>query len=288
MPPERRQGANAVLSGTFIYGMDRKGRVVMPAQFRNQLGAPFVLTRAPGNCLLALSGPQWQTLVNRYEDSILFKGYYLSAAVECPVDETTGRFLIPHVLRDYAELRPMDEVAISGIGRAVQVAKRARWEEHLKTGEFPSLGQLDLDLDVPRPVETQPYRQNVRRPMGLPVVQCRGRMHGRAVRRLTSTILKLLDERPPLVVLDVRDTGETHPAMGLVHALTRPQRIEHKIPLWVIAEADLPAEEGVTYFHDLEDVFWKLEELRPRRTRRRRIEPIAPPEAELHEANGVP
>ncbi|MCC2671232.1 MAG: mraZ, partial [Armatimonadetes bacterium] len=237
-----------MLSGTYIYGMDRKGRVVMPSQFRNQLGAPFVLTRAPGQCLLALSAPQWDTLVNRYEHSVLFRGYYLSAAVQCPVDDTTGRFLIPHVLRDYAELRPMDEVAISGIGRAVQVAKRARWEEHLQTGEFPSLGQLDLDLDVPRPVEAQPYRQQVRRPLGLPVVQCSGRMHGRAVRRLAHTVLKLIEDHPPVIVLDVRNTGETQPAMGLVHTLTRPQRLEQKILVWVVSEAELPSDEGITMF----------------------------------------
>ena len=255
--------ANALLSGTYIYGMDRKGRVVMPAQFRNQLGAPFVLTRAPGQCLLALSAPQWDTLVNRYEHSVLFRGYYLSAAVQCPVDETTGRFLIPHVLREYAELRPMDEVAISGIGRAVQVAKRTRWEEHLQTGEFPSLGQLDLDLDVPRPVEAQPYRQQVRRPLGLPVIRCSGRMHGKAVRRLAHTVLKLIEDRPPVIVLDVRNTGETQPAMGLVHTLTRPQRLEQKVPVWVVSEAELPSDEGVTLFNNLEDVVWRLEDLRP-------------------------
>ena len=260
-----------MLSGTYIYGMDRKGRVVMPAQFRNQLGAPFVLTRAPSQCLLALSGPQWETLVQRYERSVLFRGYYLSAAVECAVDENTGRFLVPHVLRDYAELRPMDEVAISGIGRAVQVAKRARWEEHLNSGEFPSLGQLDLDLDVPRPVETQPYRQRVGRPMGLPLVECRGRMHGRAVRRLAATVLKLLEEQPPIIVLDVRDTGETAPAMGLVHTLTRQQRLDLKVPIWVVCESELPPDDGVTRFPNLEDVFWKLEKILPRSRRRSRV-----------------
>jgi MraZ protein len=254
--------------------MDRKGRVVMPAQFRSQLGVPFVLTRAPGQCLLALSAPQWDSLVNRYEHSVLFRGYYLAAAVECPVDDTTGRFLIPHVLRDYAELRPMDEIAISGIGRAVQVAKRTRWEEHLATGEFPSLGQLDLDLDVPRPVETQPYRQRLGRPMGLPVIECRGRMHGRAVRRLAGTLLKLLEERPPVIVLDVRDTGETQPAIGLVHALTRPQRLEQQVPIWVVSETELPEDDGVTFFPNLEDVLWRLEDLRPRPRRRvRRADP---------------
>jgi MraZ protein len=262
--------------------MDRKGRVVMPAQFRNQLGAPFVLTRAPGQCLLALSGPQWDTLVQRYQHSVLFRGYYLSAAVECPVDETTGRFLIPHVLREYAELRPMDEVAISGIGRAVQVAKRTRWEEHLQKGDFPSLGQLDLDLDVPRPVETQPYQQKIGRPMGLPVVKCRGRMHGRAVRRLASTLLKLIEERPPVIVVDVRDAGETGPALGLVYTLTRPQRLEHKVPLWVVTETEQPPDEGVTAFPNLEEVLWQLEEFRPRARRsRRRTDLLVPDEVEV-------
>ena len=180
------------------------------------------------------------------------------------MDETTGRFLVPHVLREYAELRPMDEVAISGIGRAVQVAKRARWEEHVESGEFPSLGQLDLDLDVPRPVETLPPKQKVLRPLGLPVVRCRGRMHARAVRQLAATLLKLLEERPPLIVLDVRDTGETGPAVGLVHTLTRSQRIEQRVPLWIVSDTDLPPDEGVSFFRDLEEMFWRLEELRPR------------------------
>lgn len=271
------------MSGTYIYGMDRKGRVVMPAQFRNQLGAPFVLTRAPGQCLLALSASQWETLVQRYEHSVLFRGYYLSAAVQCPVDENTGRFLIPHVLREYAELKPMDEVAISGIGRAVQVAKRARWEEHLQSGEFPSLGQLDLDLDVPRPVETQPYSQHLGRPMGLPVIRCKGRLHGRAATRLAGTVRKLIEEeRPPLIVLDVRETGETEPGIGQVVNATRTHRLAHRVPLWIVSETELPADEGVSFFRNLEEVFWKLDGLRPGRARARKPEPaVRDPEFEL-------
>jgi MraZ protein len=259
-----------LLSGTYIYGMDRKGRVVMPAHFRSQLGAPFVLTRAPGGCLLALSRAQWEMLVERYEHSVLFRGYYLSAAVECPVDENTGRFLIPHVLREYAELRAMDEVAISGIGRGVQVAKRARWEEYLQAGEFPSLGQLDLDLEVPRPVETEPYRQRVGHALGVPLIESRGRMDSRAVRKLVNTLAKVLDEQPPRVVIDVRDTGDTGPAMGLLHTLTRAERIDQKVPLWIVADTQLPQDDGTTFFTDLEEVVWRLEELRPfgRRTMR--------------------
>ena len=259
-PPPVGTGSEGsfLFAGTYIYGMDRKGRVVMPAQFRSLLGAPFVLTRAPGQCLLALSRSQWTSLVEKYEHSILFRGYYLAAAHECAVDETTGRFLVPHVLREYAELRAMDEVAISGIGRAVQVARRFRWEAYLQAGEFPSLGQLDLDLEIPRPVESQPYSQVISWPAGLPVVRCSGRLHGKAVRRLIATVLRLVEERPPLVILDVRDCGETGPALGLVHTLTRPQRCDQKIPLWVLSHEELPGDVDMLFFRDVEELFWRL------------------------------
>jgi hypothetical protein len=158
----------------------------------------------------------------------------------------------------------MDEVAISGIGRAVQVAKRARWEEHLHTGDFPSLGQLDLDLDVPRPVETQAYRQSVVRPMGLPVVRCKGRLHARAVRRLAGTILKLVEEQPPVIVLDVRDTGETLPALGQLQNLTRSQRLDHIVPLWIVGHEEFRGDDGMRFYRSLEDVFWALDSLQPR------------------------
>lgn len=264
-----RERRRRVLSGTYIYGMDRKGRVVMPAQFRQQLGAPFVLTRAPGQCLLALSQQQWEVLAHRYEHSVLFRGYYLSAAIECPVDVTTGRFLIPLVLRDYAELRPMDEVAITGTGRAVQVARRSRWEKYLEADEFPSLGQLDVDLEVPRPVETEPYQQEVGRPLGLPIVRCRGRMHSRAARRLATTILELLEEQPPVIIVDVRETGDTAPALGAVHTMTQQRRIEQRVPLWVVHENALPTDAGVTFFRNLEEVLWSLDRIAGSRFRRR-------------------
>jgi MraZ protein len=243
--------------------MDRKGRVVMPAQFRAQLGAPFVLTRAPGQCLLALSRTQWDVLEQKYEQSVLFRGYYLSAAVECQVDATTGRFLIPLVLRDYSELRPMDEVAISGIGRYVQVARSSRWEKYLEAGEFPNLGQLDIDLELPRPAETEPYHQEVITPMGLPLVRCRGRMHGRAVRRLADTVKELISSQPLVVVLDLRQAGDVEAGLALVYTMTREDRVLQRCPLWVIFETELPPAEGVTRFGNIEDVLWRLQEVAP-------------------------
>jgi len=259
-----------MLMGTFIYGMDRKGRVVMPACFRQELGAPFVLTRAPGQALLALSNPQWRMLLDRYEQSVLFRGYYLSAAVECGFDENTGRFLVPHALREYAELRPMDEVAIAGIGRAVQVIKRDRWEETVQRGEFPTLGQLDLDLDVPRPVEAQPFRQRLGRPLGMPLVEARGRLDGRAMRRLAGTLVRLLPDEarraagpedaatPPVILLDVRQAGEAHAAVPVLASLLQPHLDAAGVQLWVVAATTQTIGGAVRLFPDLDSVLWQL------------------------------
>jgi transcriptional regulator MraZ len=250
-----------MLTGTYIYGMDRKGRVVMPATFRQALGAPFVLTRAPGPALLALSSPQWRMLLDRYERSILFRGYYLSAAVECGFDENTGRFLVPHALREYAGLRPMDEVAVTGIGRAVQVIKRTRWDESVQRGEFPSLGQLDLDIEVPRLEESQPFRYRMARPLGLPLVEARGRLDGRALRRLATALSRLLEESPRVVVLDVRQSGEATTAVPLLANLMQPLLQNARSQLWVVGALGPSSNGSLQVFSDLESVLWKLAEL---------------------------
>ncbi len=249
-----------MLAGTYIYGMDRKGRVVMPAAFRKELGVPFVLTRAPGQALLALSAPQWSVLLDRYERSTLFRGYYLSAAVECAVDPNTGRFLVPHALREHAELRPMDEVAIAGIGRAVQVVKRARWDASVQSGEFPSLGQLDLDLEVPRPVETSPFRQRVGFPMGIPLVEARGRLDGRAVRALASTLLEALERRPAVLLLDLRYAGETDGAVPVLANVLQSRLQDMGAELWLVGVPNGAAGAVVRAFADFEAALWALSE----------------------------
>lgn len=247
-----------MLYGTFAYSMDRKGRVVMPGRFRSVLGSPFVLTRAPGQSLLAVSASQWRAMVERHAKSLLFTGFYLTAAVECRIDDTTGRFLIPHSLRNYCELHPADEVVIVGIGRAVQIWKRSRWQEASERGEFSTLDRLVEDLDLPRPVETEPFRHRLGRPLGMLLVECRGRFDAGAIPVLAETIASVLAERPPVLILDVRDTGETTAGVQLLLALLQRRLEESGTRLLLVAADPHLASEGVSLFPDLDSVLWRL------------------------------
>jgi hypothetical protein len=87
-------------------------------------------------------------------------------------------------------------------------------------------------------------------------------MQQRGVRKLIGSIQALLEEQYPLIVLDLRNAGETNPGMGLVYALTRSQRLEQGVPLWIVTEEELPPEDGVLFFRTVEEAFWRLDEVR--------------------------
>lgn len=226
-----------ILSGCYVYGLDLKGRVVLPAHFRGALGDPVVLTRAPGQTLLVVSAAQWSAIVERYEQSVLFRGYYLSAAVEAPTDPNTGRILIPHALREYAGFRSREDLAISGIGRAVRIVAKRRYDQEVQQGEFPSLGQLDRDLAVPDPVAVGRGRVAVRDYLGFRVIEARGQL--RPFKLLAAVTRE--SERGHPVIVDVRQSA------GAARALWH---VRQECPSALIVGAD--------GYRNLEELGWAV------------------------------
>lgn len=51
-----------MLMGEFERSIDAKGRLIIPAKFREQLGASFVLTRGMDGCLFGYPIAEWDKL----------------------------------------------------------------------------------------------------------------------------------------------------------------------------------------------------------------------------------
>ena len=100
------------MTGLYTYLSDRKCRVVVPAPFREMLGAPLVLTR-DAESLLLTARATWDWLERRAPARVR------AAAVEVRPCATTGRVLVPAVLREPLGLRPFTEVAWAGQGPVV-------------------------------------------------------------------------------------------------------------------------------------------------------------------------
>ena len=123
-----------MLIGEFVHSLDAKGRLIMPAKLREDIGERFVVTKGLDGCLFAFSLTEWtnfeeklKTLPLSNKNSREFTRFFLSGATECEIDKQ-GRFLIPNNLRQVANLEK--EVIIIGVGTRIEIWNKDKWKTY--------------------------------------------------------------------------------------------------------------------------------------------------------------
>ena len=123
-----------MLIGEYEHSLDAKGRLIMPAKLRDDMGEKFILTTGLDGCLFGFSMSEWE----KFEDKLKalpitnknarnFVRFFLSGATECELDKQ-GRFLISSNLRNVATLEK--EVVIIGVGTRIEIWNKDKWEEY--------------------------------------------------------------------------------------------------------------------------------------------------------------
>lgn len=119
--------------GEFAHNIDRKGRLIMPARFREELGDKVVVNRGLDGCLYVYTMSQWQnvyeklkTLPSTNKDARMYQRMMLSKAAECELD-TQGRILIPAGLVKLAGLEK--ECMIIGVASHIEIWAKERWDQ---------------------------------------------------------------------------------------------------------------------------------------------------------------
>ena len=140
--------------GEFQHNIDIKGRMIMPAKFREGLGSHFVVTRGLDKCLFAYPMDEWQEVESKLrqlpltkKDARAFTRFFFSGAVECEVDKQ-GRINIPQTLRSYAELEK--ECVVIGVSSRVELWSKDIWEDYFNESEssFSEIAENLMDLDI--------------------------------------------------------------------------------------------------------------------------------------------
>jgi MraZ protein len=144
-----------MFKGRYEHTVDPKGRVSIPSRFRDILhdhGDQLVITNDFDKCLVAYPLSVWQefekTVASKpqFNDSVkILKRFYISGAVECPIDKQ-GRIILPPTLRDYAEIKK--DVIIVGQVNTIEIWNKEHWDAIFKTSKsaFDSKGLSDLGL----------------------------------------------------------------------------------------------------------------------------------------------
>lgn len=140
--------------GEYRHAMDEKGRLTIPAKFREELGERFVLTRGLDQCLFVYPMEEWKNLEGKLKglpftkaDARAFSRFFFSGAVECELDKQ-GRVNIPSTLLSFARIEK--ECVIIGVSNRVEIWSEAGWTAYLreKQGSFDEIAEKLVDFDL--------------------------------------------------------------------------------------------------------------------------------------------
>ncbi|MCR4927336.1 MAG: division/cell wall cluster transcriptional repressor MraZ [Lachnospiraceae bacterium] len=123
--------------GTRSNKMDSKGRVAVPAKWRDQLGEDIVLTPGSENCIYVYSTESFDAMCAAIENAPAMSNpevrqtmrKLLGESDEMTLDKQ-GRILINTDLRKYADLKDDDDILFKGVGDHLEIWDRETWEKY--------------------------------------------------------------------------------------------------------------------------------------------------------------
>jgi MraZ protein len=126
-----------MLLGEHEHALDEKGRLTLPARFREAFSDGIVLTRGMDRCLYAYTREEWRKLVDSSlaslsplsPDGRRIQRFFFAGASETELDRQ-GRITVPPALGRHARLKR--DVVVAGVNDHLEIWDRAAWRAQLK------------------------------------------------------------------------------------------------------------------------------------------------------------
>ncbi len=138
--------------GEYSHSIDAKGRLIMPAKYREQLGNEFVVTKGLDGCLFVYPQEEWQSIETKFrevplttKDARKFSRFFFAGAAACEIDKQ-GRILLPSVLREFAGLEK--DVVLVGVLNRIEIWDKAKWEETNGYDDMDEIAEHMADLGL--------------------------------------------------------------------------------------------------------------------------------------------
>jgi len=142
--------------GEFEHSIDRKGRLILPAKFRevakNQFVEKFFITRGLDKCLFMFAEEEWRSQENKFktmsftkQQSRTFNRLLFSGAVEIAFDKQ-GRILVPQYLKDFAAIKK--DVMIVGVSNRIEIWAKDSWQDFYASSRqsFEEIAEKLMDV----------------------------------------------------------------------------------------------------------------------------------------------
>jgi len=142
--------------GEYNHGIDSKGRVILPARFREVSSdnglERFFLTRGLDRCIFMFTQDEWRQQEKKFRDLSFtrkearsFNRLFFSGATDVLPDKQ-GRFVIPPFLKDYAEIH--QKVVVIGVSNRIEIWAEEKWKSFYEDSSesFEDIAENMIDL----------------------------------------------------------------------------------------------------------------------------------------------
>jgi len=125
--------------GEYHHSIDDKGRIIIPAKFREELGESFIVTRGIEACLFVYSYDGFKQITDKLtslpftkKDARNFNRFFMSGATSVELDKQ-GRSNIAAPLIDYANLKK--DCVIIGTGDRLEIWSQEDWNDFFNSAK---------------------------------------------------------------------------------------------------------------------------------------------------------
>lgn len=132
-----------MLIGSYDHSLDAKGRVFIPAKFRDELGSEIILVNGFNKCIYGFSTEQWEEFSKKFtslpvsnQNAQKAMRMVYASAVEREPDKQ-GRILLSTELKDKSGID--SDVKIIGMSTRIEIWSKERWEEYSQIDD----GEMD-------------------------------------------------------------------------------------------------------------------------------------------------
>lgn len=136
--------------GEFSHTIDEKGRLIIPAKLRNELGNRFVVTKGLDGCLWMFDVDEWDKVEQSIrempftiKEARILSRFIIAGAADGELDKQ-GRILIPPNLREYADITK--DVVLAGVGSKVEIWSKDRYNDASSFEDMDMIAEKLIDF----------------------------------------------------------------------------------------------------------------------------------------------
>lgn len=139
-----------MFKGEYNHTIDPKGRIIVPAKLRDELGETFVVTKGLDGCLWMFDNAQWETVEEEIKkmpftlkEARAISRFIIAGACDVETDKQ-GRMLLPSNLREYGDLTK--DVVFAGVGSRVEIWSKDRYDNASNFEDMDAMAEKLIEL----------------------------------------------------------------------------------------------------------------------------------------------